>query len=173
MVGNCGVCLSQQSIYIATKLSLFKVNYVRKSKMGFEIRKKGKHVKAEKFVKKMKEIYEEVKAVLKIKKYVDKNRKMVVEYKVGDRVLLSTKNLTWQMRNRKTKKLKKFIGPYKIKKIILENVVELDLSVLMKIHPVVNMSRITMYQKQVERQKKIPPSLVEIDREKKYEVEKC
>ena len=149
MVGNYRVCLSQQSIYIATKLSLFKVNYVRKSKMGFEIRKKRKHVKAEKFVKKMKEIYEEVKAVLKIKKYVDRNRKMVVEYKVGDRVLLSTKNLTWQMRNRKTKKLKKFIGTYKIKKIILENVVKLELLVLMKIHPVVNMSRITMYQKQV------------------------
>jgi len=103
MVGNYRVCLSQQSIYIATKLSLFKVNYVRKSKIGFEIRKKRKHVKVEEFVK---EIHEEMKAMLKIKKYVDRNRK------VGDRVLLSTKNLTWQMRNRKTKKLKKFIGPY-------------------------------------------------------------
>jgi len=29
-----------------------------------------------------------------------------------------------------------------------------------------------MYQKQVEKQKKIPPFLVEIDREKKYEIEK-
>jgi len=50
--------------------------------------------------------------------------------------------------------------------------VELELSVLMKIHPVVNVSRITMYQKQVEGQKKILPSLVEIDGEKKYEVKK-
>ena len=116
--------------------------------MSFEIRKKEKHVKAEEFVKEMKEIHEEVKAVLKIKKYVDRNKKVVVEYKVGDRVLLSTKNLTWQMRNRMTKKLKKkFIKPYKIKKIISENVVELELPVLMKIHPVINVSRITMYQK--------------------------
>jgi len=42
----------------------------------------------------------------------------------------------------------------------------------MKIHPVVNVSRIAMYQKQVEGQKKIPPPSVEINREKKYKVEK-
>ena len=76
------------------------------------------------------------------------------------------------MRNRKTKKLtEKFVELYKIKKII-ENTVELKLPVLMKIHLVVNVSRITMYQKQVERQKKIPPPLVEINREKEYKVEK-
>jgi len=37
---------------------------------------------------------------------------------------------------------------------------------------VVNVSRIAMYQKQVEGQKKIPPPSVEINREKKYKVEK-
>ena len=42
----------------------------------------------------------------------------------------------------------------------------------MKIHPVVNVSRIAMYQKQIEKQKKITPSPVEIDGEKEYEVEK-
>ena len=55
-------------------------------------------------------MYKEAKAVLKklqeeIKKHVDKNKKEVVEYKVRDRVLLSMKDLIWQMRNRKTKKL--------------------------------------------------------------------
>jgi len=40
---------------------------------------------------------------------------------------------------------------YKIKKIISENAVELELLVSMKIHPVVNVSRIVMYQEQVER----------------------
>jgi len=35
---------------------------------------------------------------------------------VGDRVLLSTKDLMWQMRNREIKKLmEKFVEPYKIK----------------------------------------------------------
>jgi len=71
-------------------------------------------------------------------------------------VLLSINDLMWQIRNRETKKLiKKFMKLYKIKKIISENVVELKLPVLMKIYLVVNISKITMYQKQVERQKKI------------------
>ena len=52
------------------------------------------------------------------------------------------------MRNKKTKKLtENFVELYKIKKIILENVVELELPVSIKIHPVVNMSRIMLYQK--------------------------
>jgi len=77
------------------------------------------------------------------------------------------------MRNRNIKKLiERFVGLYKIKKIILVNTAELELPVSMKIHPVVSMSRIVKYKEQVEEQKKIPPPLVEIDREKKYEVEK-
>jgi len=77
------------------------------------------------------------------------------------------------MRNKKTKKLtEKFVELYKIKKIISENVVELELPVPIKIHPVVNVSRIMLYQKQVERQKNILPPPVEIEREKEYIVEK-
>jgi len=65
---------------------------------------------------------------------------------VGDKVLLSTNDLTWQIRNREMKKLiKKFVELYKIKKIILENIVELELLASMKIYPVVNVSRITLY----------------------------
>jgi len=44
------------------------------------------------------------------------------------------------------------VKSYKIKKIISENVVKLELPVSMKIHLVVNVSRITMYQEQVEEQ---------------------
>jgi len=61
---------------------------------------------------------------------------------------------------------------YKIKKIISENVVELKLPMSMKICLVVNVSRIKMYQKQIEEQKKIPSSLVKINEEKKYKFEK-
>ena len=108
-----------------------------------------------------------------MKKYVDRNKKKAVEYKVKDRVLLSTKNLIWQMRNRETKKLmEKFVESYKIKKIISENAVDLELTVSMKIHLVVNMGRIVLYQEQIEGQKKILPFLVEINKEKKYEVGK-
>ena len=81
-----------------------------------------------------------------MKKYMNINRKEVVEYKVRDKVLLSTKDLMWQMENRETKKLmEKFVEPYKIKKIISENVVELELLALIKIHLVVNMSKIALY----------------------------
>jgi len=65
----------------------------------------------------------------------------------------------------------KFVEPYNIKKIISENTVELELLVLIKIHPVVNMSRIVLYQEQVEGQKKILPFSVKIDGKKEYKVE--
>ena len=78
--------------------------------MGFEIKKKEKHAKAEEFVKEIKKIHKEAKVVLKksqeeIKKYTDRNRKETIEYKVGDKVLLSTKDLMWQIRNKEMKKL--------------------------------------------------------------------
>jgi len=41
----------------------------------------------------MKEMHEKTKAVLK--KYADGNRKEIVEYKIEDKVLLSTKDLMW------------------------------------------------------------------------------
>ena len=93
-----------------TKSLLFKVNYGWELRMNFEIRKKGNNTKVKEFVKDIKKTYKKAKAVLrksqeKMKKYIDRNRKKVIEYKVRDRVLLSTKNLMWQMRNRETKKL--------------------------------------------------------------------
>ena len=51
-------------VYIATKLLLFKVNYRRELRMD-KIRKKEKHMKAEKFVKKIKKIHKKTKVVLK------------------------------------------------------------------------------------------------------------
>ena len=66
----------------------------------------------------------------------------------------------------------KFVELYKIKKIILDNVVELELPVSIKIHLVVNVSRIVIYQEQVKEQKKILSPLVEIDGKKEYEIEK-
>ena len=57
--------------------------------------------------------------------------------------MLSTKDLKYQMVRRRTEKLiERFVGPYKIKKIILLNTVELELPSTIKIHLVVNVSRI-------------------------------
>ena len=65
-------------------------------------------------------------------------------------MVLSTKDLKYQMIRRRTEKLtKRFVGPYKIKKIVSSNVVELELPSIIKIHPVVNVSRIQKYIGQV------------------------
>ena len=96
-----------------------------------------------------------------------------MEYKIRDKVLLSTKDLAFQMKERPTKKLtEQFIGPYKVKKIVSANAVELELPAVIKIHPVVNVSRIVMYKEQVEGQHLVPPAPVEIGGEQEYEVEK-
>jgi len=82
----------------------------------------------------------------KIKKYIDRKRAEVNEYKVGDLVMLSTKNLKYQMVRRRIEKLiEKFVGSYKIKKIVLSNTVELELPSTIKIHMIVNVSRIQKY----------------------------
>ena len=107
--------------------------------MGFEGRKKRKYAGVEKFIEKMKEIQEETKAVLgkaqaDIKKYTDKKRLDIEEYKVGDLVMLSTKDLKYQMVRKRTEKLmERFVGPYKVKKIVSSNAVELELPSIVKI----------------------------------------
>jgi len=91
---------------------------------------------------------------------------------VGDKVLISTKDFLIELRKRATKKLtEKFIGPYVVKKIVSENVVELELPAVLRIHPVINVRRIMKYKEQVEGQKKIPPPPVEVAGEKEYEIE--
>jgi len=164
-------------VHTATKMSPFKVNYGREPRMGFDIRKKGKNEKAEEFVREMKERYEEARAALvkaqeEMKRQVDRSRKEAEEYRVGDKVLISTKDFLTELRKRATKKLtEKFIGPYVVRKIVSENAVELELPVSLRIYLVVNVRRIMKYRKQVEGQKKIPPPPVEVAGEKEYEVE--
>ena len=103
----------------------------------------------------------------------DRKRAEVDEYKVGDLVMLSTKDLKYQMVRRRTEKLmERFVGSYKIKKIISSNAVELELPSTIKIHSVVNVSRIQRYVGQVEGQRKEQPAPVIIKEEKKWEVEK-
>ena len=60
--------------------------------------------------------------------------------------MLSTKDLKYQMVRMRIEKLTEiFVGPYRIKKIVLSNTVELELSNIVKIHLVVNVSRIHQY----------------------------
>jgi len=71
------------------------------------------------------------------------------------------------MKGRRSEKLTKcFVEPYKVKGIVSSNVIELELPKTIKIHPVVNISRVRLYQPQVKGQKKIPPKLVIIEGKK-------
>ena len=126
----------------------------------------------------MKKIQKEAKAVLekaqeKIKKFVNRRQGEEEEYKVEDLVLLSTRDLKWQMKERRSEKLiEHFVGPYKVKGIVSSNIIELELPKSIKIHPVVNISRVQLYKSQVKGQKKILPKLLTIKEQEEFEVEK-
>jgi len=164
--------------YLSTQILPFKANYRQDPRVGFEGRKKGKYVGAEKFMEKIKEIQEEAKVVLKkaqedMRKYTNRKRSDIDEYKVGDLVMLSTKDLKYQMVERRTEKLtERFVGPYKIKKIISSNAVKLKLLSTVRIHLVVNISRIHKYVRQVKGQKKEQLAPVIIKGEEEWEVER-
>jgi len=65
----------------------------------------------------------------------------VEEWKKGNRVILSTKNLVFKERPVK-KLIEQYMKPYVIEEVVLKNTVKLKLLTSMKIHPVVNVSRV-------------------------------
>jgi len=83
----------------------FRANNGQDPCIGFELRKKRRFEKAEEFAMRMKEVHEEAEAALKksqkeMKKYADRKRSEVEEYRVGNWVLLSTKDLKYEMKGR-------------------------------------------------------------------------
>jgi len=165
-------------VHTGTKVSPFKANSGQDPRMGFKMRKKGKYEGAEKFAERMKNVQEEAKAALQkaqedMKRYTDRERGEVEEYRVGDLVLLSTKDLKYQMVRRQTEKLTEhFVGPYRVKAIISSNTIELDLPSTVRIHPVFNISRVQWYKLQVEGQRRETPQPVVIEGKEEWEVKK-
>jgi len=104
---------------------------------------------------------------------VDREREEVKEYRVGNLVLLSTKDLKYQIARRHMKKfMEHFVRPYKVKTIISSNVIEFELPSMVKIHPIVNVSRVQRYKLQVKGQRKETSQPVVIEGEEEWEVEK-
>ena len=96
------------------------------------------------FVEKMKKVHEEAAAVLmktqeEMKQYVDRSRRETEEWKKGDRVVLSMKDLVFKERLVR-KLMERYVGPYAIEEVVLLNAVKLQLPSLMRIHLVVNVS---------------------------------
>jgi len=65
-----------------------------------------------------------------------------------------------------------FCGTLQSQRDISSNAIELELPKSIRIHPVVNVSRVQLYKPQVEGQKKILPKPVIIEREKEFEIKK-
>jgi len=85
--------------------------------------------------------------------------------------MLSTKNLVFK--KRLVKKLtERYIRPYVVEEVVSKNAVKLKLPASMRIHPVVNVSRVVRYRKPVKEWRMEEPKLVEVDRIEKWEVEK-
>ena len=135
-------------VHTGTKVLPFKANNRQDQRMEFKMRKKGKYEGAEKFTKRMRSVQKKAKAVLQkaqkeMKQYADRERGEVEEYQVGNLVLLSTKDLKYQIVGRCTDKFTEcFVGPYKVKAIVSSNVIELDLPSTIRVHPAVNVSRV-------------------------------
>ena len=143
MVGISRIC-GKYKTHTATKVSPFMANYGRELRMGEDIRKKGKVESAMEFVKRMKKVHKEAEAALKktqeeMKRYTNRSRKEMENWKKGDRVLLSTKDLVFKERPMK-KLIERYMGPYMIEEVVSSNVVKLRLPSSMRIHPVVNVS---------------------------------
>ena len=83
------------------------------------------------------------KAKITMKSQADKHCSIAPIYKISDQVWLSTDNL--RMLNRASKKLtERWIGPYEISSV-MPNAVELKLPKTLRIHLVVNISRVKPY----------------------------
>ena len=123
--------------------------------------------KATEFVERMKKVQEEVGTALKkmqeeMKRYVDQSRKETEEWKKGDKVMLSTKDLVFKKRP-VHKLVERYVGPYEIEEVVLSNAVKLRLPSSMRIHPVVNISRVVQYREQMKGQKKEEGKPIEVE----------
>ena len=79
-----------------------------------------------------------------MKRYANRSRREIEEWKKGDRVMLSTKDLVFK--EKPVQKLtKRYMGPYEIEEVVSSNVVKLQLPSLMRIHLVINISRVVQY----------------------------
>ena len=163
-------------IHSATNISLFIVNYKRELRMGVDIRRNGKMEKLMEFAERMKRVQEEAVTELKkvqkeMKQQADKRRKEAEVWKVGDKVMVSTKDLVfkeWLVK----KLVDYYVGLYIIDEVVSTNTVKLQLPTSIRIHLVVNVSWVVQYKEQVEGQKVKEVKPVEVEGVKEQEVEK-
>ena len=145
-------------VHLATKVSLFITNYGRELRIEINIRILEKVEKVTEFVKRMRKVQEKARAALRkaqeeMKQQADEWKKEVEIWKKGNRVMLSMKDLVF--RERPTKKLtERYMRLYMIEEVVSKNIVKLKLLASIRIHPVVNVSRVVRYRKPEKDKKK-------------------
>ena len=127
-------------------------------------------------MERMKKVYEEAGVALKktqeeIKRYADCSRRETKNWKRGDRVLLSTKDLVFKKRPIR-KLTERYVGLYEIEEVVSSNAVKLQLPASMRIHLVINVSQIVWYKEQVKGQKKEEGKPIKVEGAEEWEVER-
>ena len=144
--------------------------------MGCELRWNIKVQSVEDFVQWLQNVQVEAEAALHkahddMKHYADCKCVEALQYKVGDRVWLSTKNLHTMWPSRKL--MEKHVGPYPISKIVLPNAVELKLLALLEIDVPIDISHLWPYKPPtILGQQTTPQPPIEMKGESEYIVKK-
>ena len=74
-----------------------------------------------------------------MKRQVDREQKKVEDWKKGEKVILSIKNLMFKERLVK-KLMERYVRSYEIEEVVSKNIVKLKLLDSVRIYPVVNIS---------------------------------
>jgi hypothetical protein len=138
------------SIQTSTNFTPFKLNYGREMHLPLELAvgssAKIKNPAAAESLQTMLKDRESARAsIAKAQErqahYADQHRRVPDDFKVGDRVMLSTQDLTgWG------KLMGKYIGPFSVISVLPNNTIELDLPMSMKAkHPRFNISKVKMF----------------------------
>jgi len=166
---------NNNKIQKSIKISPFYTNYGFNPQMGFEPQRDVKVQAVDKFVDKLKKIQGEAKVALHkacddMKHFADQTCIHAPEYKEGDQVWLSTKNLNINQPSRKL--TKRQIGPYTITHVVSPNTVVLKLPPSFKIDVPINASQLCPYKPPtIPGQQIMPQSPVEVEGEEEYIVE--
>ena len=131
-------------------------------------------IKLEEFAEWMKTIHEEAQAALSkpcddMQCYADFNWGIAPEYKVGNKVWLSSKNLNVDQPSCKLMEWQ--LGPFEVIKIVLSNAVKLKLPASFRIHDIINVSWVWPYKPPVAGQSSIPLEPIDVEGNLDYEVE--
>jgi transposase InsO family protein len=131
---------------------------------------------ADEYADRLHDVRQEIESMIKLsqgkqKSAADQSRSDAPEYKTGDRVWLSRRNIKT---SRPSDKLDyRHLGPYAIKKVISPVAMELDLPPSMKIHPVFHTSLLSPHRADTipGRSQSPPPPVVTEEGEEEYEVD--